>query len=821
MLAQRKLADNIANSPRSVAQRQLGEIVQTAQESGAEGRSGLPGPLRSGIESLSGMSMSGVKVHYNSSRPAQLQAHAYAQGNDIHLGPGQEKHLPHEAWHVVQQRQGRVKATLQAKGVAINDDSALEQEADVMGARAAQAKAMPPQGRESAAPASVGQLQAAPVVQAFWLRQADTVSWIDDANRVAPLLVVNKVPEQRKVLHSKKSGKYKTKIVDVDETRRSYGFVGEKTKVYRLAGIVKVSWSVIQSLIDELGVQRVDIIYTGLDSRWGTAPGIGAIRKHSANLANLDISVFTRLFSQPSLDVSTFLNLLGVHDFDEYFQGTVAEQLKLVTGPELKAFHGLLQAESSLTYRRVLDLSPTASQGAHFLKEHGAHSTLHQTIARAVEYGMAHGNQATKGNWASNLIASRAVQWATRKMDNDVNRANNDKTRTVADLDVITPAAAAATGIFANVRANVRNAITNGPYHTGNLTGGRGAVTAAITGTYTDTPGHTHAIRGNFTGNLMGPLPGAPVVNQPVTIERLSGNGATTAAMTARTSAAGVAPPTLNGTLVANLHYTDSHVGLTIGGNHFDGVGDLRTAMDAPVNGAHATWGTTGAYTGGYINASVNQQTVNDGVGNQARLNQGDFVAGYWTSPNNHAVRGNLTGYSNGWNQPVASGGKYTNLVATLGNLPLAAAGGFEPRTLHAIVNNADVAGKTLHYVKIAGGPGPLTIDGKLLAPTVTVNGTLADLKADHLVPLAVASIASLRLTTDNIVKNNATAAPNIDTVAAPVAGTTYYKQIGADRIEFRLQALDLPPAWTETNFRVLFKLTSAHKAHYEPFTAY
>ncbi|HAP61901.1 MAG TPA: hypothetical protein DCR93_21180, partial [Cytophagales bacterium] len=36
-------------------------------------------------------------------------------GTDIHLAPGQQKHLPHEAWHVVQQKQGRVKPTLQPK----------------------------------------------------------------------------------------------------------------------------------------------------------------------------------------------------------------------------------------------------------------------------------------------------------------------------------------------------------------------------------------------------------------------------------------------------------------------------------------------------------------------------------------------------------------------------------------------------------------------------------------------------------------------------------------------------------------------------------
>ncbi len=98
---------------------------------------GLPDQLKTGIENLSGMSMNDVKVHYNSPKPAQLQAHAYAQGTQIHVAPGQEKHLPHEAWHVVQQKQGRVKPTKQLKTkVAVNDDPQLEKEADVMGAKA-------------------------------------------------------------------------------------------------------------------------------------------------------------------------------------------------------------------------------------------------------------------------------------------------------------------------------------------------------------------------------------------------------------------------------------------------------------------------------------------------------------------------------------------------------------------------------------------------------------------------------------------------------------------------------------------------------------
>ncbi len=102
---------------------------------------GLPENLKSGIENLSGHSMDDVKVHYNSNKPAQLNAHAYAQGTNIHIASGQEKHLPHEAWHVVQQKQGRVKPTLQMKGkVNVNDDKGLENEADVMGAKALQMK---------------------------------------------------------------------------------------------------------------------------------------------------------------------------------------------------------------------------------------------------------------------------------------------------------------------------------------------------------------------------------------------------------------------------------------------------------------------------------------------------------------------------------------------------------------------------------------------------------------------------------------------------------------------------------------------------------
>ncbi|MDR2084123.1 MAG: DUF4157 domain-containing protein [Bacteroidales bacterium] len=98
-------------------------------------KTGLPDKLKTGIENLSGYSMDDVKVHYNSPKPAQLQALAYTQGTDIHVAPGQEKHLPHEAWHVVQQMQGRVQPTMQLQGVNVNDNEGLEKEADVMGGK--------------------------------------------------------------------------------------------------------------------------------------------------------------------------------------------------------------------------------------------------------------------------------------------------------------------------------------------------------------------------------------------------------------------------------------------------------------------------------------------------------------------------------------------------------------------------------------------------------------------------------------------------------------------------------------------------------------
>lgn len=121
---------------RTIGNRATAELLggQTpVQREPAKNNTGLPDGLKSNLESMSGMALDDVRVTRNSSAPASVQAHAYTEGNNIHLGPGQDKHLAHEAWHVVQQKQGRVKPTIDVSGVAVNDDASLESEADRMG----------------------------------------------------------------------------------------------------------------------------------------------------------------------------------------------------------------------------------------------------------------------------------------------------------------------------------------------------------------------------------------------------------------------------------------------------------------------------------------------------------------------------------------------------------------------------------------------------------------------------------------------------------------------------------------------------------------
>lgn len=118
-----------------------GDASEGTDDGGNGSGNGLPGGLKSSIETMSGQNLDDVKVNYNSSKPKEVGAHAYAQGNQIEVAPGQEKHLPEEAWHTVQQKEGRVQANTAVNGTPVNDDAGLEKEARDKGGEAAQMKA--------------------------------------------------------------------------------------------------------------------------------------------------------------------------------------------------------------------------------------------------------------------------------------------------------------------------------------------------------------------------------------------------------------------------------------------------------------------------------------------------------------------------------------------------------------------------------------------------------------------------------------------------------------------------------------------------------
>ena len=91
---------------------------------------GIPTQMKLDFERWSGLSFDDVRVHYNSDKPAQLQALAYTQGTQVYVGPGQERYLKHELGHVVQQKMGIVNRTTFICGLPVNDDPFLERDAD-------------------------------------------------------------------------------------------------------------------------------------------------------------------------------------------------------------------------------------------------------------------------------------------------------------------------------------------------------------------------------------------------------------------------------------------------------------------------------------------------------------------------------------------------------------------------------------------------------------------------------------------------------------------------------------------------------------------
>lgn len=120
-------------------------MVQRKTEADSKTEVNLPSKVQRKMEGSFGSSFSDVKVYKNSTQAKKLGAQAFTQGNEVHFAQGKfdpnsqqgQELLGHELAHVEQQREGRVTPTKQAKGFAINDDTSLENEADVKGAKAA------------------------------------------------------------------------------------------------------------------------------------------------------------------------------------------------------------------------------------------------------------------------------------------------------------------------------------------------------------------------------------------------------------------------------------------------------------------------------------------------------------------------------------------------------------------------------------------------------------------------------------------------------------------------------------------------------------
>lgn len=108
------------------------EVIQKAPEQPKKqtpNLTGIPTQMKLDFERRSGLSFDDVRVHYNSDKPRKIGALAYTQGTQVHIGPGQERHLRHELGHVVQQKTSIVKPTKIIHNIPVNTDQNLEKHA--------------------------------------------------------------------------------------------------------------------------------------------------------------------------------------------------------------------------------------------------------------------------------------------------------------------------------------------------------------------------------------------------------------------------------------------------------------------------------------------------------------------------------------------------------------------------------------------------------------------------------------------------------------------------------------------------------------------
>lgn len=126
---------------------QMKDSRQSTPTNGSPGgiKTKLPADVRKKMEGAFDTDFRNVNIRRDSRNAARMSALAYTSGNEIHFSPGQyrpstvkgQELIGHELTHVVQQRAGKVISGRQFSFGRVNNDPALEKEADVMGKKAA------------------------------------------------------------------------------------------------------------------------------------------------------------------------------------------------------------------------------------------------------------------------------------------------------------------------------------------------------------------------------------------------------------------------------------------------------------------------------------------------------------------------------------------------------------------------------------------------------------------------------------------------------------------------------------------------------------
>jgi|GEM_PF-6815388 len=109
---------------------------------------GLPNEVNNKMQTAFNADFSDVNIIKDSQESKDIGAFAFTQGSDVHFAPGKfqpftpkgQELIGHELAHVVQQDEGKVEETTKTGNRSINDNPALEKEADVKGKKAAQTK---------------------------------------------------------------------------------------------------------------------------------------------------------------------------------------------------------------------------------------------------------------------------------------------------------------------------------------------------------------------------------------------------------------------------------------------------------------------------------------------------------------------------------------------------------------------------------------------------------------------------------------------------------------------------------------------------------